>query len=207
MCGRSFLENHPMASPIDICNMALAHLGETPNLSSINPPEGSAHAESCARFYPIARDVALEAINWPFAMARVVLAELTPSPASSEWQFAYALPADYVKAVGVVQPGVTDEEQFSSRFVIEGSVIYTNAPEATLRYVRKLTDTTKWSASFAQAVSWLLASYLAGAICEDKSVKNWAYEMYREEIARSAQSASNASQTVMNYIPAWIRNR
>lgn len=196
-----------MASPIDICNLALAHLGETPNLSSIDPPEGSAHAEACARFYPIARDVAVEAINWPFAMARVVLAELTPAEPVTSWLFAYALPADYVKAVGVVQPGVLDEEQDSSQFVIEGRVIYTNAETATLRYVQKQTDTTKWPAEFVVAVSWLLASYLAGAICEDKSVKNWAYEMWREEIGRSAQSNANASQTVMHHTPHWIRDR
>lgn len=196
-----------MASPIDICNMALAHLGETPNLSSIDPPEGSAHAESCARFYPIARDVALEAINWPFAMTRVLVAELAPTNPASGWLFAYALPAGYVKAVGVVQPGVMDDEQDSSLFIVEGQALYTNAEQATLIYLQRMTDTTKWSASFGVAVSWLLASYLAGAVCEDKSVKNWAYEMYREELGRSAQTIANASQTVMHHTPHWIRDR
>ena len=57
-----------MASEVDICNLALGHLGDNATVSSISPPEGSAQAEHCARFYPIARDALLEMHNWNFAM-------------------------------------------------------------------------------------------------------------------------------------------
>jgi hypothetical protein len=194
-----------MASAIDVCNLALAHLGEDPSVSSIDPPEGSAHAEKCKRFYPIARDVALEMRNWSFAMKRVALAELTND--SDAWFYKYALPADCLRAVGVLQPEVTDENQDSSDFVIEGQYLYTNAPEATLRYLYKLTDTTKFSPLFVNAVSWLLASYLAGAICEDKNVKNWCLEMFDRELSLGAQSVANASQTTNTYTASWIGKR
>ena len=36
-----------MASDVQICNIALAHLGDTATVASINPPEGSAQAEHC----------------------------------------------------------------------------------------------------------------------------------------------------------------
>ena len=39
----------------------LGHIGDAATVSSINPPEGSAQAEHCARFYPIARDALLAA--------------------------------------------------------------------------------------------------------------------------------------------------
>ena len=45
-----------MASAVDICNLALSHLGDTATVASLDPPEGSAQAEHCARFYPVARD-------------------------------------------------------------------------------------------------------------------------------------------------------
>ena len=45
-----------MASVADICNMALGHLGDSATVASIDPPEGSAQAEHCARFYPMVRD-------------------------------------------------------------------------------------------------------------------------------------------------------
>ena len=56
-----------MASVVDICNLALAHIGDDATVSSIDPPEGSAQAEHCKRFYAIARDTMLQMHNWNFA--------------------------------------------------------------------------------------------------------------------------------------------
>lgn len=194
-----------MASAIDIVNLALAHLGENPTVSSISPPEGSAHAEKCARFYPIARDIALEMRNWPFALKRVVLASVTSD--SDAWTFKYAKPSDCLRPVSVLPPGTIDENMDTADFMVEGDYIYTNVEEASLRYLFKLTDTTKFTPLFVTSVSWLLASYLAGAICEDKQVKNWCYQMFQTEIALGAQSAANASQTTDTYKASWMRNR
>ena len=30
-----------MASDVDVCNLALSHIGDTANVASINPPDGS----------------------------------------------------------------------------------------------------------------------------------------------------------------------
>lgn len=195
-----------MASTIDICNMALAHLGEIPNVSSIDPPEGSSHAEKCARFYPVARDVTLEMRNWPFAMKRVQLA-LQENDLPGPWLFKYQLPSDCLRAVSVLPAGAWDEAKQGENFTTEGNALYTNAHQATLRYLHPVTDTTKFLPSFAVSVSWLLASYLAGAITRDTKVKQWCYEMFREELAISAQSAANASQTTMDHTPGWISDR
>ena len=48
-----------MSTPVDICNLALARLGDEANVQSISPPDGSTQAALCAQFYPIARDTAL----------------------------------------------------------------------------------------------------------------------------------------------------
>ena len=40
-----------MASEVEICNLALARLGDAATVVSIDPPEGSAQAEHCAMFY------------------------------------------------------------------------------------------------------------------------------------------------------------
>lgn len=59
-----------MPSAVTICNLALAHLGDSATVSSIDPPEGSAQAEHCARFYPVALGLLLEAHPWNFATKR-----------------------------------------------------------------------------------------------------------------------------------------
>lgn len=194
-----------MASVIDVCNLALAHLGETPNLSSIDPPEGSAHAETLARFYPIARDAVLERKNWSFALKRVTLAEVTND--SDAWAYKYALPADIIRSLAVLVDGVSDENGDSEAFDLEGAFIYTNAPEAVLRYVYRQTDLTKWTPHAVTALSWLLAAYVAGPVCEDKQVKQWAMTMYENELAIGAQSNANARQTARNRTPASIQAR
>lgn len=209
-----------MASVIDICNLALAHLGEIPNISSIDPPEGSAHAEKCERFYPIARDVALEMRNWPFAMRRVLLAQVENT--NGAWPFKYALPSDCIRPVSVSRPGVGTPVLFGAiypeqpvyggkpnteDFTVEDGHLFTRVEDAELLYLRRVTDTVKFPPLFVNAVAWLLASYLAGAITRDMDIKQWCYQMFEQELALSAQSAANASQTTNHHTPDWIRNR
>ena len=65
-----------MASEVEICNLALARLGDAATVVSIDPPEGSAQAEHCAMFYPMARDTLLAQHPWGFAQRRVRPARL-----------------------------------------------------------------------------------------------------------------------------------
>ena len=71
----------------------------------------------------------------------------------------------------------------------------------------RATDTTKFPPLFTNAVAWLLASYLAGAITRDMDVKQWAYQMFEQQLGLSAQSVANGSQTTNTHTAAWMRNR
>ena len=62
-----------MASAVDICNLALSRIGDIASVQSIDPPEASAQAIHCARFYPVARDSMLERHPWGFATLRKTL--------------------------------------------------------------------------------------------------------------------------------------
>src|SRR3990172_4324042 len=81
-----------MASVVDICNLAVGHLGGDATISSIEPPDGSIAADHCQRFYPICRDAMLESHNWRFAMRRQSLALLSTTELPAEWAYAYAYP-------------------------------------------------------------------------------------------------------------------
>jgi hypothetical protein len=174
-----------MASEVDICNLALSHLGDDATVSSINPPEGSAQAEHCARFYPLARDIALESHEWGFATRRANLALLADTPPPG-FNFVYQAPNNCRNIIDLIDPvAVTlypvDERACAANWVgtalptepipyemetnADGvSVIYTNLENATVRFVASITDTTKFSAQFVDAISWLLAAYLAGPV-------------------------------------------
>lgn len=109
-----------MASEVDIANLALAHLGDAATVSSFDPPEGSAQAEHCAQFYPIARDELLEMHQWNFNTTRLALSPLsTPPPAA--WQYAYGLPNNVLNAITVMAVDAGDDA--SVALPTEGSYV------------------------------------------------------------------------------------
>lgn len=204
-----------MSSAVDICNIALGHLGDSANVSSIDPPEGSAQAEHCARFYPMARDTLLEMHNWGFATRRVSLAQISiPSAtAATTWEYAYAFPAAVARMIAVLAPDTPDSEgaEFEVEALSTGSyVIYTNVEDAILRYVERVADTTKFTPLFVDALGWLLASYLAGPIIKGDSGATAGRECYKTflgQFSLAAGSDSRQRRVVDAHVPASIRAR
>src|SRR5712671_6586049 len=92
-----------MAAEVDICNAALGHLGDEALVAAINPPDGSAQAGHCQRFYPMARDELLERHSWRFNTQRAVLA-LSPVTPPTGWAFAYATPSLMKKPIALLAP-------------------------------------------------------------------------------------------------------
>lgn len=185
-----------MSSSIDICNLALAHIGDEASVSAISPPDGSIQASHCARFYPIARDQLLEMHAWSFAVTRVTLAATGTPP--DQWAYQYAFPANALKILKVLPEGVaTDEESedFELETLSDGTrVILTNAELATARYIKQVTDTTKFTPLFVSALSWSLASMLCGPITKDLAKKEGAYKTFLVEFGRAAASDANSGR-------------
>src|SRR6185312_16246570 len=103
-------------SEVTICNLALAHLGDTATVASIKPPDASVQAQLCARFYPVARDALLEMAQWGFATRRVQPAQVTaPTVTDADgntkqtWLYAYAVPSDMVNVQAVLDQDAADD--------------------------------------------------------------------------------------------------
>lgn len=179
-----------MSSVVDICNQALANLGDSATVASIEPPEGSAQAEHCARFYPMALATLLDAHNWSFATRRSTLAQVANQ--SSTWQYAYAMPSGALTVLAILDPAATDDysaslgtttiysdalggtipsqgvytpQQFVTETDAEGNdIILTNQADAVARYTLQVTDSAKFPPLFVEALSWLLTVRLAGPV-------------------------------------------
>ena len=197
-----------MATEVDICNLALAHLGDDATIASLSPPEGSAQAEKAARFYPIARNTLLEMHTWNFASKRGNLALTTNS--LDQWDYAYVAPADMMSPVAVISPtaqndyatrmsagdtpgGITSNyaptivagQYTPQQFSLEGDLIYTNQENAMLRYQAFITDPSLFSPLFVITLSWHLASMLAGPVIKGD---------------QGAAEAKRSSQMMVNYL-------
>lgn len=195
-----------MASDVQLCNAALSHIGSEARVSSISPPDGSVEAGHCAAFYDLARTELLEPGNWNFALKRIALAQTTNL--SDAWAYAYVKPSDCQRALRVLRPNVTvtvftqdtaaahTDDRDSAAFDIEGDVLYSNEPNAALVYVRDVTDTNKFTASFNTAFGYLLASYLAGPILKGNEGVRVGDAMRQRAMSIadiSATAAANAS--------------
>lgn len=62
-----------MTTAVDICNAALAMIGEAPKVTALSPATGGVHATLCATLYPMARQKCLAAYPWTFASSRATL--------------------------------------------------------------------------------------------------------------------------------------
>lgn len=200
-----------MASVVDIVNLALSHLGDDATVSSIDPPEGSVQAEHCKRFYPLARDMALEDHMWNFSTKRKELALLS-DVSTDEWEFAYQFPADCLSASSIHNVYATDTfDGEGSEYVVEsidtGFVIFTNVEDAYVRYTARVTDTTKYPPKFVNALSYLLASHLAGPVVKGETgmkVSEGMMKMYLMEVGKASVSDSGSRRFTPNHNPEFM---
>lgn len=184
-----------MASQVDICNMALAHLGA----KSINSlTEKSEEAGVCRRVYPIVLEKSLRDFAWPFAARQVALAVVTESSTGQPWRFQYRYPSDAVRIVGIVNPStrlVMRDSVVPWRVIGDsaGQLILADQVNATVEYTALVTDTNRFPGDFVDALALLLAAYIAPKVTQGANVKlgNRAYEMYRVNLDTARTTAAN----------------
>ena len=208
-----------MASEVELCNIALSRLGDVANVTSIDPPDGSIQAEYCKTFYPIARDTAQAKHHWSFCTRRMN-PPLVTFP-FNQWAYAYAAPAGMIDVISImdtnagsdfgIAEGATAPQPFSVESLDDGTqVILTDQPDALLRYTVRVTDTSKFTALFNDAVTWLIASYVAGPLLKGDVGATAAQScfksfdiMLRNAIARDSQN----QRRDVKHTPGWIKGR
>lgn len=178
-----------MASEVDICNLALAHLGQSRQITSIAPPDGSVEAALCQRFYPIARNIMLEAHYWGFATKRVGLALSGTAPAL--WEYSYAWPNGALDIQQILLEEDNTPQEFAVEAVGDDTFIYTNAEDAQAKYTALITDTTKFSSTFEMSASLMLSSFLAGPIIKGRAGKEVGKEQRAEAFGWVGQARLN----------------
>lgn len=208
-----------MASEVDICNVALTHLGDSATVASLDPPEGSAQAEHCARFYPIARDAMLSMHPWSFATRRHKLAQLVDAPPG--WTYAYTLPTDALDIFAVLGPGEIDpgstpyastlQHPYTREVNDSGNqVLYCHVDNAVARYSVRVEDTTRFPPLFVTALSWHLAAMLAGPIIKGDAGMAEAKrceQMMLMFLGQARSIDSNQHHKTMHHTPDWVAAR
>lgn len=219
-----------MASLVDICNLALARLGDEASVVSIDPPDGSIQASHCARFLPMVRDSLLQSHAWGFALRREALAAVTMPAGTSGWLYAYAMPNNCLQLLAVQEPDASDDftAALSSDDPLRGigtpahlvelspegaHVIYSDVAAAVARFVQRVDDPTMWSPLFTEAMTWRLAGAVAGPLIKGDGGMRQALrceEMAGAVLARAkAQDAQQSRQRLMSQplATSWLAAR
>jgi len=194
-----------MASVIDICNLALGHLG-TYRISSLT--ESTAAARKCNTIYEFARDAALEANDWSFARKRVTLAETTDD--ITDWDYAYAFPSDCLVPRKIldetgantgtsydidndkdVQVGSVEFET-AMNSTLDQRLILTNAEDAELKYTAKVTNTTMFTSLFIEYLSYIMAAKMAIGLTGKTQLEDQMYK--KAELVLASAKAINSNE-------------
>lgn len=211
-----------MADAIDICNLALNRIGKRASVSNIDPPDGSDESYSCARFYPLALQTILNAHNWAFATKRASLAKMANVDASP-WKYGYALPSNCLRVINLQLPDAHHPTGFPERWFADGQpiefevvnggaslMLLTNVEKPVARYIMNNPPESFFSATFSDALAWLLASYLAGLTIRGETSFNYmtmCYRQYEATLKLAAQQDSSQTKMRIRRIPYAVRSR
>lgn len=183
-----------MSSKTEIANIALGLIGGT-RITSFT--DGTKNANLISDVYdPLRRH--LLAYPWNFSTTRVQLAQLTSTPAF-EYDYAYALPSDWIYTVAVHDNesglGTIEyrEEQQDSQ-----NVILSNSNQVYLLYAKDEADTNIWSANFRRAMATALARDLSIGIANSNNLQ--------QSMSRMANRALNIAKAT-DSITDFPRNR
>lgn len=147
-----------MASPTDIANLALQHLGES-RINDISDPNDKV-SRTCMVNFAQARDEALQSARWGCAKKQALLSRLADRPLY-KWTGAYQLPADFLR-LSEIQG--TDAWLPAEYFDIQGGQLLLGPGDCqddpssiAIEYVARISDTSKFDPLLVECVAILLA--------------------------------------------------
>lgn len=131
------------------------------------------------------------------------------------WQYAYAEPTDCLRVLEVMP----DADTFGARSIMFDRetdaltglpIILTNTDQAVIRYTRRITDTSRFSPLFTDALTWLLASKLAGPVLKGQTgaaAATRCYTAYEKLISKAATIDANQTTRRQSFVPSSVAAR
>ena len=177
---------------IDICNLALARLGDS-RITALAPPDATAQAQYCSLFYSQTVEELQAEFDWQFCRKQVNLA--TGTVPLTGYSVKYALPTDFIRAIRL--DDIDASENFGT-WEILGTNLHTNLTGTpSLDYIALVTTTTLFPAIFIEALSMKLAAVLAMPLTGSKELFTQCVQLYTATIQKPA--FANATEA---YAPA-----
>ncbi len=200
-----------MSSQVEICNMALWHLGVSKTIANVET-EMSIEAIGCRMFYDNALKVTLKSFQWPFATIESELSLVGEDP-NDEWAFSYQYPSDCIDAIQIQNEMRNQTRQSRIPFEIgkgdSGRLIFTDLEDAKLKYVSLVDDAEFYPEDFTLALSYKLAELIAPGVTagDPFDIKGKCSKLFMQEISTAKANAANECQPDDQALSEFERSR
>lgn len=153
-------------SEVEICNQALAYLGEQ-SIRSLD--ETTRRAGFCNTLYPVVRDSNLAAYDWSFARKVSILQQLDETHPEG---YVYKIPSDCITPLGLLPRGQTRTrwKAEAGKLIIPGLDSTQLTFNLYLQYTRQETNTALFSMSFIDVLALDLAVRMSLPITRDRKM-------------------------------------
>jgi len=202
-----------MASNVQICNLALSHIGSRAFIQDLGN-DSSVEARYCNLLFVDARQAVLRDAphGWGFAYKVTALALKAAADVTipANWTFAYAWPADCLRALRIVlADNIADPPPFApgSDIALEAKVIFSDAKDAVLGYTADVTASHMFDAGFVYALSWRLAADLAPPLTGDRQIQDVSYRLYRQALDAALRADAGEGEPPPERDSEFIRVR
>lgn len=176
-------------SKIDIANMALGRAG-VQGIASFT--EESEPAAAVGLFFDRARRKILRSHPWNFATEAKALAVTTEEPVG--WDYQYGLPADALRPLYIYNSAASNPNDDSIKFEVRGPYLLTNEEDATLVYVKDVTDPNKYDESFIDAFAYQLAADIIVYLSGDRAMSQTLLQMAAFAVQSAAAVDANVGR-------------
>ncbi|MEM6781017.1 MAG: hypothetical protein AAF569_04055 [Pseudomonadota bacterium] len=163
---------------IGLCARARVRIGAAP-ITSFD--DGTAESEIAGVLYPTIRDALLSSYPWTFASGQLELSQLSTAPVA-DFQYAYQLPNDYLRAVSCGSGGAGRGVEFR----IARDALHTDSESVTLSYIFR-PDESEFPPYFDQALIVRLAAEFCIPVTENTSRTETLFRLAEQEFARARQ--------------------
>ena len=152
----------------DICNQALGGIGASRIEDLDDDSRPDVQTVQCRLHYEPTRDALEQRFPWRFTRGRKTLTEDTETP-DFQWGKQFVLPEDYLAKKSVYE-GRFSDVNFRS-YDLEGGLLLTDETTIELRYIKKVTDVTKFDPLFVQLFVLQLELKLVMPLTQDVKLK------------------------------------
>jgi len=210
-----------MASPVDICNMAIMRVGGQ-LITSLT--ENSPTAIACNTQYNIVRKDLLRSHPWNFAIKYAQLAQDVATPLFS-YDYSFALPTDCIRVLATA-----DQEQaylyglggdfngyvlinnrvdfaLADNYKIVGRHLYSNNGTVQIKYVSDITDTTAFDPSFVELLGVRLAMTISYQITGSVQMRKDLADEFQYLLSEARANNGQEGTRERIELSAWLTSR